>query len=332
MANFWTDKRVLVTGSAGFLGCWLCNILVENGACVTGLDIEIKPKSNFYNFNLKKRIKQLHVDVTNYALLRKIFSQEEPEIVFHLAAQPLVTLANKNPLPTFENNIKGTWNVLEAARNSRSMNGVVVASSDKAYGIHETLPYTEDAPLRGAYPYDVSKSAADLITQAYSKTYGLPVGITRSGNFYGGGDLYFDRIVPGTIKSLIFDEAPIIRSDGRFVRDYIYIKDVANAYMLLAKKLKQVRGEAFNLTTEEPLDVLALVSTISRLMGKQHLKPSILNIAKAEIREQYLSGKKARELLDWSAKYSLGESLKETITWYKQYFDKGFGKEEKKKK
>lgn len=326
--NFWTDKRVLVTGSAGFLGCWLSNILVENGAHVTGLDIDIKPRSNFYNFGLKKKIKQLHVDVTNYTLLRKTFSKEEPEIVFHLAAQPLVTIANKNPLPTFENNIKGTWNLLEAARNAGSVYGVVVASTDKAYGVHEKLPYTEDAPLHGAYPYDVSKSAADLLAQAYFKTYGLPVGITRSGNFYGGGDLYFDRIVPGTIKSLIFDEAPIIRSDGRFVRDYIYIKDIANAYMILAKKLRHVRGEAFNLSTEEPLNVLALVSMISRLMGKQHLKPSVLNIAKAEIREQYLSGEKARNLLGWSAKYSLEESLKETITWYKQYFGE---KAEKKK-
>ncbi|MEK6852743.1 MAG: NAD-dependent epimerase/dehydratase family protein, partial [Nanoarchaeota archaeon] len=247
--------------------------------------------------------------------------KHDPEIVFHLAAQPLVTEANRNPLPTFENNIKGTWNVLEASRHS-NVQGIIVASSDKAYGIHERLPYTEEARLQGTFPYDVSKSAKDLIAQAYFRTYGLAVGITRSGNFYGGGDLHFDRIVPGTVKSLLQEERPIIRSDGKYIRDYIYIKDIANAYLIFAKKLGQFKGHAFNFSNEHPLAVIAIVNKIALLINKQHLEPQILNQAKAEIKEQYLSSEKARSLLDWRPKYNLDNSLLETIEWYKNYFSK----------
>lgn len=317
--EFWKDKRVFITGSAGFLGCWLSNNLADAGAKITGLDIEIKQGSNFHNFDLKNKINQLNVDITNYDLLTKTFKEHEPEIVFHLAAQPLVTEANKNPLPTFENNIRGTWNVLESARNS-NINGIIVASSDKAYGIPEKLPYDENHKLHGVYPYDVSKSVKDLISQAYHKTFGLPVGITRCGNFFGGGDLYFDRIVPGTIKSFIFNESPIIRSDGKFIRDYIYIKDVVDAYTTLAENINKVKGHAFNFSTEIPLDVLTIVNKIASLMNS-NIQPTILNQVKAEIREQHLTSKKAREMLGWQAKYDLDSALKETIEWYKEHFN-----------
>ncbi len=317
--EFWKDKRVLITGSAGFLGCWLSNTLADAGAKVTGLDIKIKQDSNFHKFNLKNKISQLHLDITNYNLLKETLSQLEPEIVFHLAAQPLVTEANKNPLPTFENNIKGTWNVLESARNS-NIDGIIVASSDKAYGIPEKLPYDENHKLHGVYPYDVSKSVKDLISQAYYKTFDLPVGITRCGNFFGGGDLYFDRIVPGTIKSLIFNESPIIRSDGKFIRDYIYIKDVVDAYTTLAENIDRVKGHAFNFSTEIPLDVLTIVNKIAFLMNS-NIQPTILNQVKTEIREQHLTSKKAREMLGWQAKYDLDLALKETIDWYKEHFN-----------
>lgn len=319
--EFWQGKRILITGSAGFLGCWLSNTLHAAGAKITGLDIEIKPGSNFHKFDLKEKINQLHVDVTNFDLLTKALAEHQPEIVFHLAAQPIVTEANKNPLPTFENNIRGTWNVLEAVRNSKTVKGIVVASSDKAYGAHENLPYKEDARLQGCYPYDVSKTIKDLLAQTYHKTYGMPVGITRCGNFFGGGDLYFDRIVPGTIKSILQNEAPVIRSDGKFIRDYIYIKDVVNAYITLAERINQVKGHAFNFSTEIPLDVITIVNKITSLLGS-NLQPQILNQVKAEIREQHLSAQKAKEMLGWKAQYDLDISLKETIEWYKEHFNK----------
>jgi len=328
--SFWQDKRVITTGSAGFLGCWLSDGLANAGAQVIGLDIKIEPKSNFYNFNLKKKIKQLHLDIKDHDRLKSVFKKQEPEYIFHLAAQPIVTIANKNPVQTFENNIKGTWNVLEVARNCNpSPEGIIIASSDKAYGIHEKLPYTEHARLQGSYPYDVSKSCTDLIAQSYFRTFGMNIGITRSGNFYGGGDLHFDRIVPGTIKSLLHNEQPIIRSDGRFIRDYIYIKDIVNGYALLAQKIKQVKGNAFNFSTENPIDVITIVKLITSLMQKHHLQPKILNEAKSEIKAQYLSSKKARMLLEWMPRYSLERGLKETITWYETYFEKNKNKNKK---
>jgi len=313
----WQEKRVLITGSTGFLGCWLSNSLAEKGAKITGIDISQKPSPSFRLFNLKEKINQLNVDLKDIEKLKDLFKDNNPEIILHLAAQPLVTEANKNPIPTFENNIKGTWNILEVARKTDTP--IIIASSDKAYGTHKNLPYTEEMPLKGSFPYDVSKTAKDLIAQAYYKTYGLPLAITRFANFYGGGDLHFDRIVPGTIRSLTYNESPIIRSNGKYIRDYIYIKDVVSAYILLAENLEKHKGEAFNFSNEDPIDVLSIVSKITSLMNKSH-EPKILDEAKGEIVNQYLSGKKARELLGWQPKYNLDQGLKETIEWYKNYF------------
>jgi CDP-glucose 4,6-dehydratase len=227
-------------------------------------------------------------------------------------------------LSTFESNIKGTWNVLEAARNSKLLKRIVVASSDKAYGSHKDLPYKETAILRGMHPYDASKSCADILSQMYFETYGLPVGITRCGNFYGGGDLNFNRLIPGTIKSILHNSAPVIRSDGTFKRDYIYILDAVDAYLTLGHALdrKDVQGEAFNFSTNNPMSVIEVVNLIIKMMGSK-LEPRILNEAKAEIKDQYLNSTKAKEVLGWKAKYVIEPGLKETIKWYKEFFKAG---------
>jgi CDP-glucose 4,6-dehydratase len=254
-------------------------------------------------------------------LLERTLGEYEIDTVFHLAAQAIVGIANRNPLSTFNANILGTCNLLEACRRSPLVKNIVIASSDKAYGDQDILPYNEDMPLKGSHPYDVSKSCADLITQTYHKTYDLPVCITRCGNLYGGSDLNFNRIVPQTIKSVLSNEAPIIRSDGTFIRDYIYVEDAALAYILLSEKMGDLKlyGEAFNISTEVRFTVLELVNKILELMGSE-LKPVILNQGSNEIKEQYLSTKKAKEILGWKPQYTIDEGLKHTIDWYKNYF------------
>jgi CDP-glucose 4,6-dehydratase len=244
------------------------------------------------------------------------------DTVFHLAAQTIVGIANQNPLSTFESNIRGTWNLLEAARRSPRVKAVVVASSDKAYGDQEKLPYHEETPLQGRHPYDVSKSCADLIALAYATTFGMNVCVTRCGNFYGGGDLNFNRLVPQTIRSVLRGQRPLIRSDGRPVRDYFYIQDGAEAYLLLAEKMRRLKiaGEAFNFSNQIQVSVLELVRLILRLMGREELKPRVLNQAGNEILHQYLSAKKARRVLGWRPRYTLEQGLGETIAWYREYF------------
>jgi CDP-glucose 4,6-dehydratase len=244
----------------------------------------------------------------------------EIDTVFHLAAQTIVTIANRNPISTFESNIKGTWNVLEACRRAPLVKRIIVASSDKAYGDQEKLPYDEDTPLEGKHPYDVSKSCTDLLCKAYFETYKLPVCVTRCGNFYGGGDLNFNRIVPGTIHSVLNEEAPIIRSDGSLVRDYFYIEDGVEAYLLLAEEMEKlkIKGEAFNFSNEIQVTVLELVEKILKIM-KSELKPKILGEATNEIKHQYLSAKKAREILEWKPKYTLEEGLRRTTKWYEDF-------------
>jgi CDP-glucose 4,6-dehydratase len=241
--------------------------------------------------------------------------------VLHLAAQTIVTIANRNPVSTFESNVAGTWALLEAARRSPTVKQVVLASSDKAYGECDELPYTEDMPLRGRHPYDVSKSCADLVGQAYTATYGLPVAITRCGNFFGGGDLNWNRIVPGTIRSILRGERPVVRSDGRFVRDYFYVEDGAAAYMLLAERLARdpsLAGQAFNFSNEVPVSVLEVVDRIRSLMGSS-LEPDVRNEAAHEIREQYLSAEKARKLFGWRPEFDLDAGLERTIGWYREF-------------
>jgi len=319
MSGFWNGRNVFVTGCTGFLGSHLVKALKSKGAVVTGLVRDRVPSSGF--FHDLSGISQVYGSLEDYALLERALNEYEIDTVFHVGAQAIVGTANRNPLSTFEANIRGTWHVLEACRRNPLVKRVIVASSDKAYGDQEVLPYNENMPLQGRHPYDVSKSCADLIAQAYYHTYGLPVCITRCGNLYGEGDTNFNRIVPQTILSVLKGQAPVIRSDGTFIRDYFYVEDAVSAYMLLAEKMESegLFGEAFNFSNEIQLTVLELVNKILDIMGS-NLKPVILNRGNHEIRHQYLDASKARRLLGWSPRYTIDEGLKRTIEWYRAYF------------
>jgi CDP-glucose 4,6-dehydratase len=279
-------------------------------------------RSNLERFGDENRINVVRGELEDYTLLERTLNEYEIEVVFHLAAQTIVTVANRSPLGTFESNIRGTWNILEAARRSPKVRRVIVASSDKAYGTQRELPYTEEASLVGLHPYDVSKSCADLICAAYAHSYRLPVCVTRCGNLYGGGDLNFNRIVPGTIRSIIRGERPIVRSDGKFVRDYFYVHDAAEAYLTLAERMEsqpELLGQAFNFSNEEPVSVIDLVRRIAVVMGGENLEPIVQNEASNEIREQYLSSKKARAMLTWQPRFGLEHGLRATVDWYRDY-------------
>lgn len=320
-SNFWKNQRVFVTGCTGLLGSWLCSSLIERGADVVGLVRDFVPNSYLMLSGTSKKMNLVHGKLEDYSLIERVLNEYEVETCFHVGAQTIVTIANRGPLSTFESNIKGTWNVLEACRNYDLVERLVVASSDKAYGAHENLPYKEEFSLLGSHPYDVSKSCADLLALAYFKTYSLPVAITRFGNLFGGGDLNFNRIVPGTMRSVIFDESPIIRSDGRYTRDYVFVSDAVEGYLKLAENLdrREVKGEAFNFSNETPIDVLDLVKTIISLSGKK-LEPKIIGTAKNEIRDQFLSSEKAKEILEWKPSHSLDEGLSKTFKWYSDFF------------
>ncbi len=321
-AGFWLDRPVLVTGGTGLVGSWLVRRLVEAQAEVTCLVRDWVPRSEFVRARLVERVNVVRGDVRDQATLERLLGENEIVTVIHLAAQTIVTVANRNPVSTFETNVAGTWALLEACRRSPKVSEIVVASSDKAYGNQEVLPYTEKTALQGVHPYDVSKSCADLIAHAYAHTYGLPVTITRCGNFFGGGDLNWNRIVPGTIRSVLRGQRPVIRSDGRFVRDYFYVEDGALAYMLLAESLAAGvvhKGDAWNFSNEEPIDVVTLVSRLCRLMQTE-LEPEILNQAANEIPRQSLSAAKAREALGWRPQFSLDDGLQRTVAWYRAFF------------
>lgn len=324
VGDFWHDRSVFITGCTGLLGSWMVAELVKRGAKVTGLVRDLVPQSRLYTDDWAAKINIVRGGVEDLATIERAIAEYEADTVFHLAAQTIVGVANKNPLGTFEANIKGTWNLLEACRRVGGVSRIVIASSDKAYGDQEILPYNEITPLQGEHPYDVSKSCADLISRTYYVSYGLPVCITRCGNFYGGGDLNFNRIVPDTIRSALRDKPVTIRSDGRYIRDYFYVKDGVLAYLHLAEQMerKEVLGEAFNFSNELQITVLELVRKILALMNKTDLEPVILNRATNEIKHQYLSAEKARNLLNWSAKYSIEEGLKETVKWYHNFFKK----------
>ena len=323
MKDFWKNRNVLVTGCTGLLGSHLTGMLVNQQANVVGLVRDLVPKSNLIQTGTYDKVNIVRGCVEDFFTVERALNEYEIDTVFHLAAQTIVGIANRNPLSTFESNIKGSWCVLEACRRVPTVQRIVLASSDKAYGDQEKLPYDETSPLEGSHPYDVSKSCADLVAHTYYNTYRLPVCITRCGNFYGPGDLNFNRIVPGTIRSALDNEAPIIRSDGTFIRDYFYVKDAALAYMHLAQEMEnpQIHGEAFNFSNELQITVLELTNKILTLMGKMHLKPVILNQAEHEIKHQYLSARKAREMLNWKPKYDIDSALKETIAWYTQFFE-----------
>ena len=321
--NFWKEKKVFITGITGFLGSWLAVELLKRRAQVTGLVRDQVPESNFNLSGVAKRVSIVHGSLTDFDVVSRALLEYEIEYCFHLAAQAIVGAANQNPLPTFESNIRGTWTILEAARRTSGIRGVIVASSDKAYGT-QAVPYREDAPLLGEHPYDVSKACAEQIARTYAKSFGLAVGVTRCSNLYGGGDLNFSRIIPGTIRSLLLDESPIIRSDGSPVRDYIYVGDVVNGYLGLGERVEEegIRGQAFNLGTSEPISVLDLTNRLIAISGKGHLQPMILGRGKmpGEIDRQYLSISKAKGLLGWSPSVSLDGGLRETYSWYKQFF------------
>lgn len=324
MANLnWKNKNVFITGATGLLGPWLTKIIVDEGANVVALNRDIVPKSILWSSskefsNIKNEINIVQGGLEDYQLLERVLNEYEIEVVFHLGAQTIVGTANRNPLSTFESNIRGTYNLLEACRRNESLiKAIIVASSDKAYGIQEKLPYDEKTPLCGTHPYDVSKSCADLISYTYFNTYKLPVCITRCGNLYGPGDLNFNRIIPGTIRSLLNCERPIIRSDGSYIRDYFYVKDGALAYKMLAEKMYEldIFGESFNFSNEIQVTVLELVNMIIDTMGIK-AKPIIEGHAQHEIKHQYLSAEKARKLLGWKPIYTLNQGLKETVEWY----------------
>ena len=319
--GFWRNRTVFVTGCTGLLGSWLTEELVNRQAQVVGLIRDNVPRTNFQKLGLAERIITVRGEVEDYFLLQRILNEYEIEVVFHLAAQTIVTTANRSPIATFETNIKGTWNLLEACRQTRTVKRIVVASSDKAYGQQQELPYTENNRLSGTHPYDVSKSCADLLALSYWHTYRLPVCVTRCGNIFGGGDLNFNRIVPGTIRSVLENQCPVIRSDGSLKRDYFHVRDAAEAYLTLCEQMEQVQcmGEAFNFSQEQPLTVIEIADKILALMDRRDLKPVVKNEAFGEIPHQYLSAEKARRILGWKPSSTLDEGLKETIAWYRAY-------------
>ncbi|MBU4445866.1 GDP-mannose 4,6-dehydratase [bacterium] len=320
--KFWEQKNVLITGHIGFLGSWLTNTLLELGANVVGVDI-VKSRKGSVLIAKSKNFKGIKADVANLKSLAKIISTNKPQIIFHLAAEAIVSRANNNPIRTFKSNIEGTWNILEIARKTKSIQAIVMASSDKAYGAHKVLPYKEDAALKGDHPYDVSKSCADLLAYTYFHTYGVPVCVTRCGNIYGPGDYNFSRIVPDAIRCALTDKKLLIRSNGKFTRDYVFVDDIANGYMLLAEKLAHLElgGQAFNFSDENPMTVLKLVDKIYKIAGK---KPNyiIQNKVKYEIKHQYLDSNKARKVLGWKVKHTLEEGLQQAIDWYSRLLRK----------
>lgn len=322
-SGVWSGRRVLVTGATGVVGSWLVKDLLAREARVVALVRDPDPQTELWRSGDWHRISIVQGQLEDFWTLERAISEHEIDTVFHLAAQPIVGVAFRSPLQTFEANIRGTYNVLEACRLHQDalVQRVVVASSDKAYGTQERLPYTEDMPLQGRQPYEVSKTCTDLLAMSYHHTYGLPVAIARCGNIYGGGDLNWSRIVPDTIRACLCGVRPVIRSDGSFIRDYIYVKDVSQAYLRLAECLddERIRGEAFNFSPEHAVSVLDMVARVQRLMAREDLVPEIQNSAQGEIHSQYLDSTKARDVLGWAPRYSLDEGLAETIAWYQEY-------------
>lgn len=322
MDLFWNNRTAFVTGATGFVGAHVVRQLVEKGAKVVCLQRDNIRLNSLDIFNLRNKITVINGSVEDFVLMERILNEYEIEAVFHLAAQALVGAANRSPLSTFETNIRGTYLLLEACRQSETVKRVVVASSDKAYGSHDKLPYQEDFPLQGRFPYDVSKTCTDLISQSFAHSYDLPVSVTRSANIYGEGDLNLSRIIPGTIISILKGERPIIRSDGSPIREFIHVDDIAAGYLLLAEKIVEAKGEAFNFGTNEPVQMLDLVNKILQLMGKsEKLPPQIMLKTKIEreIDAQYLSADKVTKKFGWKAEVGLNEGLKRTIEWYQKH-------------
>lgn len=321
-AGFWADKRVFVTGSSGFLGSWTVKELNRRGATTIGYVRDLGRHLSRRDDPETEPHFTVHGALEDYETILRAINEHEADTVLHLGAQPIVGIANRNPRSTFEANVRGTWNVLDACREvAPRVKRIVVASSDKAYGTAPSLPYDESMPLNGRHPYDASKSCTDIIAQTYAHTYGLPVCVTRAGNFYGGRDLNFNRIVPGVVRWAINGERPVLRSDGSMIRDYIYVRDVVFAYLALAEKMedKTIHGHAFNFSTEQPMSVIALVKHILAAAGRQDLEPIILGEATMEIPEQHLAAAKARSMLGWTPAFTLEAALAETVAWYRDW-------------
>ncbi|TAK24789.1 MAG: NAD-dependent epimerase/dehydratase family protein [Chloroflexota bacterium] len=320
----WRGRTVFLTGATGLVGSWTARLLLEQGARVVALVRDLDPRCELARSGDLQRVTVVNGELENYALLERALGDHEIDTVIHLGAQTIVGTANHSPMGTFESNIRGTYNLLEACRVHRNrVARIAVASSDKAYGDQPILPYDETMPVAGRHPYDVSKSCTDLIARAYYETYRLPIVVARCGNIFGGGDLNWSRIVPGTIRSLLRDEDIVLRGDGQHIRDYIYVKDVAHAYALIADRAGEsgVSGEAFNFSTEIPLSVLDMVRAIQDAHGPSRSELRIENRATGEIRHQHLSAAKARASFAWSPTFGLDDALRETIAWYRDYFE-----------
>ncbi len=321
----WRERHVLVTGATGIVGGHLCRTLLRRGAYVVAFVRDDDSQSAFYRDGTARSCSIVRGELQRFEDCIRAVNAQDIEVVFHLGAQTLVGTALRDPVETFESNLRGSYNLLEAARRLPELvKAFIVASSDKAYGDSSVLPYTEDMPLAGRHPYDVSKSCTDLLATCYGVSYDLPVAIARCGNIYGAGDLNWSRIVPGTIRSLLAGERPVLRSDGRNIRDYIYVSDVVDAYLALAERLNEpeIRGEAFNFSLETRISVLEIVRTITSLIGSQ-LEPVVLGTATHEIKEQTLDASKARKLLRWRPQWSLEAGLAETIPWYRSLLSEG---------
>ena len=320
--SFWTNRHVFVTGASGLLGCALVERLVDQGAQVTCLVRDHVPQSRLWQTAAAARVQQVHGPLEDHALLLRALNEYEIDTVFHLGAQTIVGTAARSALSTFEGNVRGTWNLLEACRQlSGLVRRVVIASSDKAYGDVAEVPYTEDMPPRGRFPYDASKACAELVAGSYFHTYGVPLAIARCGNLYGPGDLNFNRLIPGTIRAALEGQRPVIRSDGRYERDYLYVHDAATAYLQLAQSLDEpgIAGQPFNFGNQRPVSVLEVVKRLLDIAGRADLEPIVLNEASHEIRKQYLDCGKARRLLGWEPRYTLQQGLEETVAWYRQH-------------
>jgi len=319
MSDFWKQRRVMVTGATGLLGSWMTRELLARGAEVTCLVRDWLPRSLLVTSGDYDKVQVVRGELEDHATVLRGLNEYEIDTVLHLGAQTIVGTATRSAMSTFEANIRGTWSLLEACRANPLVKRVVIASSDKAYGEHQELPYTEELPLQGTFPYDASKACTELIARSYHQTYGVPLAITRCGNLFGGGDLNYNRLIPGTIRAGLNGEQPIIRSDGKFLRDYFYVEDAVSAYLLLAERLEPdgLAGEAFNFGTEQPMDVLAVVTKILERLGRSDLEPVILNEASNEIRAQYLDCQKARTRLGWQSQFAFEECLDRTIDWYR---------------
>lgn len=317
---FWQDKNVFITGATGFVGRWLTKALLDLGAnpITIAHDMTLGCLNRLLPSNYASRIQCLGGDICDLEKVARVFSRHEIQVCFHLAAQTIVGVANRSPVQTFESNIKGTWNLLEAVRRSEACQATILASTDKVYGEPKLVPIPEDHPLLGAYPYDSSKICSEIVTRTFYNTYGLSVAIARCCNIYGGGDVNYSRIIPGSMRSVILGKNPIIRGDGKSVRDFLFVQDAVNAYLLLAEKFDEVglKGEAVNFGTAIPITVIELVDRIIRVSGKPHLQPEILGIRGKEIQVQYLDSTKARTRLHWEPRVTLDEGLSRTFEWY----------------